>query len=58
MRPISHDDSLRDPERPVNGLAILEQNVKTFSPVAILYSSDHQFIPGKRTSELKRFNQQ
>ena len=29
MRPIAHDDSLRVPEPPENGLVLLEQNVKT-----------------------------
>jgi hypothetical protein len=29
MRPIPHDDTLGVPEPPENGLALLEQNVKT-----------------------------
>jgi len=29
MRPIPHDDSLRVPELPENGMAYLEQNLKT-----------------------------
>jgi hypothetical protein len=60
MWPVPHDDSLRVPEPPENGMAFL---VKTkcedgSSPEAILHSSDDQYIPEKRNSEKKRFNQQ
>jgi hypothetical protein len=57
MRPIPYDESLRVPEPPENGVAFL---VKTecedgSSPEAILYSSEDQYIPEKRTSQPKRF---
>jgi hypothetical protein len=59
MKSVPNDDSLRVPEPPENGLAFLEQTEceDGSSPEAILYSSDHQYIPDKRTSEPKRFNQ-
>jgi hypothetical protein len=60
MRPIPHDDCLRVPEPPENGLAFLGNTEckDGSSPEAILYSSDDQYIPEKRTSEPKRINQQ
>jgi len=58
MRPIPHDDNLRVPEPPENGLAFGTECEDGSSSVAILYTSDHQYIPGKSTSETKIFNQQ
>jgi len=50
MWPIPHDKCSRFPESTENGLAFLDQNVKTVSPVAIPNSSDYLHIPEQRTS--------